>query len=107
MKHTYTPGPWQIFEVVDHPSNKREQIAFIQNPKVCFDLSAVERSYFSRDEFKANAQLISAAPELLEGLKQIESLCDNNNPEHNQIWNIAYCLIDKATNPDCKQNSTK
>ena len=45
----------------------------------------------------ANAKLIASAPDLIEALQQIASMCDNQNPTHETIWRVAHNAILKAT----------
>ena len=71
MGATYTKGEWNVVQVTVHPEYKSEQIAFIQNDRTCFDLSCIESEVMPREEFAANAHLISAAPKLLEALQAL------------------------------------
>ena len=89
-----TKGLWEIVQTIDHPENKGEQISFIQTPKVCFNICAVEIDTFTRVEFQANAQLISKAPEMLEFLENLEN--DNHSiPPH--MWDWRNRLIKEVT----------
>jgi len=105
-----TPAPWHIVEVRKHPQHKNQQIAFIQTPRICLDLSSIESDRFTRSEFEANAQLIAVAPELLEMLidhrKRISDLRDIMENQHsmwshhrqlfNDLLNESEELISKA-----------
>lgn len=97
MKTQHTPGPWTIVRVQNHPDNDGEQVAFIQTKKICLDLTAVENDKMTREEFKAYAHLIAAAPELLEALNDIVKLYEKNYryPEKFPQYKIAKKTITK------------
>lgn len=61
----HTPAPWMIEDSGDHINihNEKFDIATIYNVSNDYNCYAIER--------KANARLISAAPELLEALEEI------------------------------------
>lgn len=65
------------------------QITDITVPKDLNDLNA-------REESEANAKLIAAAPDLLEALQKIKTMCDGNITNENNIWHIANKAIEKA-----------
>lgn len=65
-----TKGSWFVVNVNDHPTHNGEQVAFIQTATHAFDVGAVEESFINRETFKANAQLIAHAPEMLEMLSK-------------------------------------
>lgn len=74
MKHT--PGPWVIGEPIDGES-------FISGPDwVNFAMVYVECEGETDPTGKANARLISAAPELLEALKTIINHTDTRISTH-------------------------
>jgi len=87
-----TSGPWSIVETVDHPSNKGEQISFIQTPAIFFDLSAVERPIYNRVQFEADARLIAAAPDLLQALEEAKEI-------------ICGLKLSMLVHPDCEEGS--
>lgn len=51
----------------------------------------------NEEELEANAKLAAAAPELIEALEKIKSMCDGNKDNENNIWHIANKAINKAT----------
>jgi len=65
----HTPGPWSVdWDGEDLWNNH----IVCSEGRICFMAhSGTER----QDEFDANAQLISAAPDLLEALREIETIC--------------------------------
>lgn len=80
MTYTYTPGPWNIFTdgttaagIVKYQENSpyndgRDSVLICSFEGLC-----------SHDETESNANLIAAAPELLEALEDVEcnlGLCD-------------------------------
>ena len=69
-----TKGDWILVSVNDHPTHEGEQVAFIQTATHAFDVGAVEVSFLNRETFKANAQLIAHAPEMLEALKECKTM---------------------------------
>lgn len=71
---TGTTMKTRLVKIEAHPINENEQIAFIQGDKVCFDLSAVENSKFTREEFTKCVNVFVAAPELLEALEDLTAL---------------------------------
>jgi len=63
MSAKHTPGPWSIYSIT---FKGYHQIACAQGGRVCQVVPF-------KDEYKANARLIAAAPDLLEALK---SMCE-------------------------------
>lgn len=73
---SHTPGPWEAVEIIDHISveSKKQTIA----------------TFFTYQEnYLSNANLIAAAPEMLEALKNIEN-------DDQRLPNSAWGLIQKA-----------
>lgn len=70
-----------LVKIEPHPINENEQIAFIQVGKVCFDLSAVDNSSLTREEFTKCVNVFVAAPELLEALIELENLAPDGTGE--------------------------
>lgn len=64
----HTPGPWRVVATQAHPTNENEAVTFIQTPILCYDLCFV-KGVIEEDQHQANANLIAAAPEMLEALK--------------------------------------
>ena len=88
MKHT--KGPWMIKH--DGDAIQIGQIKsgrFIAMALPCESDVATEEDY-------ANAQLIAAAPELLEACDKVLSMLDPSNRREDKMWNILYDAIDKA-----------
>jgi len=73
MEFKGTKGSWFVVNINDHPTHKGEQVAFIQTATHAFDVGAVEESFINRETFKANAQLIAHAPEMLEAMQSFVS----------------------------------
>jgi hypothetical protein len=65
-----------------------------------------------QDSFKEGAEFIhslaqqSVNSELLEALKHIESLCDNQNETHEAIWRIAHAAIQSQNKQNEKDSDT-
>lgn len=98
MEFKGTKGSWFVVNVNDHPTHEGEQVAFIQTATHAFDVGAVEESFINRETFKANAQLIAHAPEMLEFIKSIFEDYENgliDDVEHLAIR--AELLYNKAT----------
>ena len=95
--HTHTPGPWRIDSKTCFGDYT---IAAGDSVKTC--------EFIAKTQNEANAQLIAAAPELLEALREIESklnalLCervlDSTLPEFYEVRNArnsARAAISKA-----------
>lgn len=63
---TYTPGPWRVIEKVGfsvYPEDSPVYIAFMNN---------------ARSNCEANANLMAAAPEMLEALERIRGILKDN-----------------------------
>ncbi|MDX9747441.1 MAG: hypothetical protein RBT57_02970 [Paludibacter sp.] len=94
MKTTHTPGPWKTnyserYPEYDFVTGKNGEI-------ICQFFSKSEEDYSNKE---ANAKLIAAAPELLEALRELHDLLEENLPTwylglHHIKANIA---IKKAT----------
>ena len=92
MRHT--PGPWKIERPYQEPH------IYIAGPKT--ELIACIKDHY--ENTKANAHLIAAAPELLEGLEEIKTLASMDlHPQDlqlqlNRIYERALQLSIKAKN---------
>ena len=65
----FTPGDWKVLEARDIPNSKR-----IASADLCF---AVVSSHLLKPEvIKANAELMAAAPRLLEALRKLLEYSD-------------------------------
>ena len=68
MMGKYTPGPWTVDEShINGAINAGKRHVALANFYNCHD----EEMRVTREQQEANAQLISAAPDLLESLKEI------------------------------------
>lgn len=97
MDTKFTPGPWELDssgQRVWNPKIKCGHIAHIY----CKDSSSGTKFY--RDETaKANARLISAAPELLEACKYaFENLRPKGNVKKDFSGHLAMATLSKAIN---------
>lgn len=88
-----TKGKWYVVKTGDHPTNKGEQVSFIQTETHAFDLTAMQNDLISRSEFEANSKLISYAPEMLYVLMGI---VDSINEDTYPLGIIATNRIKKA-----------
>ena len=71
----HTPGPWD--DGIYHATMSGGRlIAYIRAPKVIVPLAAVpiEVDGYGRDEGEANCRIMTAAPELLEALRDFASM---------------------------------
>jgi hypothetical protein len=90
----HTPGPWNICLESAH---RPELVTAHPNKNICSVWSGGSASQIEPEEWRANARLIAAAPEVLEAL--IILLGDSNKPEHRYQCdriNIARAAIAKA-----------
>ena len=93
----YTPGPWWVDEShINGSINAGKRHVAMANFYNCHD----EEVRVTRDQQKANAQLISAAPDLLEALKKavdaLERADDSGMPGLRKIIFEADAAIGKA-----------
>ena len=103
MKTKHTPGPWERKEhtgdigkdlagwwrIVAPARIQETQELFQRTPELATDLVAVLPA-----ASEANAQLIAAAPDMLEALQNIEN-DDNHMPR--SAWDLIQTAIAKAT----------
>jgi len=99
MKTTHTPGPWSLeYDYSLVMPYKRGNYIVTAGP--------IGPSEADRDELRANARLIAAAPELLETLNALTNLCkfipkevftDNGQKDFQFILTKAGEAIQKAT----------
>ena len=66
----HTPGPWSVGSNSGHIETAN---AWRMSIAICYNKDS-KADGVSKEEFKANAQLIAAAPELLEALKEARSI---------------------------------
>jgi hypothetical protein len=81
MNKHFTPGPWKAVKI-DPPVGYAEYEIHYGNDGEC--IAEVVHD-------KANAQLIAAAPDLLEALEKVQSL-----PEFENFWSDTKQMIYKA-----------
>lgn len=81
MTINHTPGPWST--EYDGSIVMRDQIVS----------SPIAPDGATKEERRANAQLIAAAPELLDALRKIAFECAS----YNDCWETAQAAIAKAT----------
>ena len=79
----HTPGPWWLDDDGFIASGSRDTYEIIADPHCCSDIDI--------DEREANANLIAAAPELLEALEHI-----TQTPEYKYLYPGTTSLIEKA-----------
>lgn len=92
---THTPGPWAVSHNVVYTTNRDDCNRFTAHVQPGH---LDDDSRTSHDEIKANVDLISAAPDLLEAL---EKLVRNGQKQgwgdnYEADMNTAYAAIDKA-----------
>ena len=107
---SYTPGPWEvnygntighIKSVAEHPKG--------MTPTVCrFDRELIAAVTISEDEALANANLIAAAPDLLEACKAFAKWFDGWCPSQKccassglPVHELALAAITKAEGKQC------
>lgn len=95
QKPTHTPGPWKAHNTA---------ILSVGDPNCdsyCGDIRIAGIPDVLDPEQMANAQLIAAAPELLESLQTLinlhEGITDGGDGITEQDWNLAKDAIAKAT----------
>ena len=98
MKHT--PGPWKMAEINDESQNLTHCIvsANDENLLITYALPPTD----CRDEFYGNAQLLSAAPDLLEACKYVVKWHKENDSGEGELFGLDFvttCIsaIAKAT----------
>ncbi len=101
-KAQHTPGAWRSYKVENR--NCFEVVTVDINPLMSPDcktpkahICSVYAQHFdgcgaTLQEAEANARLIAAAPELLEALRNLMSVTDENHPR----WKEAAAIIAKA-----------
>jgi len=80
----HTPGPWEAQQITDE--GEERGLAFIVAANLGGLVGAAmpwPTEYDSGDfsRIKANARLIAAAPALLEALREIQTICEENNSD--------------------------
>lgn len=96
MQTKHTPGPWKPMYSEDL------NIHWVQAKMGSFGLNVANMNggkmgdTISFDEAKANANLIAAAPELLEALISLHK-ANRNGKAQRDNWNNAFKAIKKAT----------
>ena len=107
MKPTHTPGPWELEQVPTQSVGGSNTCYKIGPFNACiYDDWTPRENGISEEENKANAQLIAAAPELLEALDNllknyVDGLSDINFMITNMpIVEQAQEAIKKATSMD-------
>lgn len=99
----HTPGPWKVYgaaeELVIHAGEEREVITIIPRFITSEGIGGIKKK-------EANANLIAAAPELLEALEELSnefkslysiSLMKKYEVEDNDAYRKAISIIKKAT----------
>lgn len=95
MKTKYTPGPWKIKKI----SKEEWQINSDLRDECLFQITPPFNEINLSVEDKANARLITAAPDLLEALKQLVSVAigTEHGREFKYQVDIGVDAIAKAT----------
>ena len=95
MKHT--PGPWSI-NTWEHQGDASMRIGAKDTPM----LTRVSSEFVSINEWRANAKLIAAAPEMFEALQSVnnyfidlQNKCALTNPDK-RAWKLVSKAINKA-----------
>ena len=92
-KVNHTPGEWKVIETFNHFCiSDRNDLMSTNNE--FGNIATVDRNainYCGKDEAKANARLIAAAPDLLEALIVAERMIDG------EIKKVIKKIIKKAT----------
>jgi len=89
MKNKFSPGPWRL---VNHAGDHSQGIVSDERD---YDIALVYNRY--EEEYQANADLMAAAPELLEALENLVRWQDTgNNPPLASDWRKAREAIRKA-----------
>ena len=99
MKVAHTPGPWRL--VQDHPDpSARLDIAYIKAPlSVPFNGREIAVMFLMEEPYQqANAQVIEAAPDLLEALEGLLSAWDEKETDNDRL-----CEIDRAAREAVKK----
>lgn len=86
---THTPGPWKIEErqIDDYYVNIQAKVETIAA------VLTMDPVYPTKKEM-ANARLITAAPDLLEALKELVAVPNKHRPD--RVWDEARAAIAKA-----------
>jgi hypothetical protein len=94
----HTPSPWKIDLKSRNSLGVAQKIIFVEHPHLKNHQVPVAYVFGgntkSIEEAEANAQLMIAAPELLEALKAFINICDNGNPI--ELVNEIGALIEPA-----------
>ncbi len=95
----HTPGPWEVSGAthVVHFGDDGANICTVSEPRPDDQIVGYhELELFSKDfhEACANAQLIAAAPDLLDALRAVVAISDRKH----DAWDAAKAAIAKATN---------
>ena len=74
-----------------------DRIKEIQQETACPESVSVQQALLKvwneTEQKQLRISAVSGRSELLIALQNIEKLCDNQNPTHEQIWRIAYEAI--------------
>ena len=94
-KQTHTPGPWRV------------NASLIEGPKMALVVATVacpdRIGYAPRDtsEFKANARLIAAAPEMLAALRAMRTVMDSGDRPAKLDAALSWLECDKKARAMC------
>lgn len=98
MTTQHTPGPWKV-------STEKPRVIYAQAEgfySLPFSIAEVPWTTTKQDEFKANAQLIASAPELLAALQDIQQMFNHDYDDVSELINAIQTrsrwAIEKATN---------
>lgn len=90
MEKKFSKGKWAITAIMFGAYNISAEGAF---NSICLVLNQFDAN---QEIALSNAKLLVSAPELLEALEKIKSMCDGNKDNENDIWHIANKAIKKA-----------
>ncbi len=95
---SFTPGPWSLVA----QSNGSHMLVHVHDPDEFKPsmriIGFVEARRVSFDEDRANARLISAAPDLLAACEAVEELWRRSGPNEpcGAVWPIVHAALAKA-----------
>ena len=99
-KVLHSPGPWQWYFKIDDNLEADCGVYYEERPGMVYAICRAPR-YEGEQQWKANARLIAAAPELLEALKECKKvLAVENSLRDNYGWDI---FIAEYINPVIKK----
>jgi hypothetical protein len=99
MKTTHTPAPWKLLIEGSEDDCIIRTIIIEGRPRNLSEIALVTTGSFPDEIEEANAQLIAAAPDLLEALQVAIDSLDTGSPYYDEVRNTCQQAINKATQP--------